>query len=72
MIRSVPDDTPLTTPVDEPIVATLGEPEVHVPPPVALNKEVVPPTHTVITPVIAPGGGSTVTVNVAEHPELIV
>jgi hypothetical protein len=48
----VPALTPDTTPVEDPIVATDVLLLVQVPPPVALLNAVVPPTHTVVVPVI--------------------
>ncbi len=55
----VPAETPVTIPVDEPMVATAGVLDDHVPPGVASASVVVPVTHTVNVPVIgavvAPG-----------------
>ena len=62
----VPGDMAVTTPVAEPTVATVGDPELQVPPPPSDNV-VVWPGHTKVIPVIAPGNGSTVTVVVAEQ-----
>jgi hypothetical protein len=60
----VPDDTPVTTPAPGPgpvaITAMLVDPEVHVPPGLALLSVVVNPTHTEVIPDIGPGPGITV------------
>ena len=63
----VPDDTPVTIPVDEPIIAIPVLPLAHVPPPASL-KVVVKPTHTVAVPVIDEGNGLNVTTIVVIHP----
>jgi len=68
VIGAVPGDTPNTTPVDEPIVATPVAPLVHVPPPGEENKVVLCPVHILERPVIADGSGSTVTVTLTKHP----
>lgn len=68
MITAVPADTPVTTPVEEPTVATEGLPDDHTPPPGELAKAMLDPTHTWVGPVIAAGIGSTVTLIVAKHP----
>lgn len=60
----MPAATPLTVPVDEPIVAMAGEPELHMPPAVGLVSVVVEPWHTAGGPAI--GNGSGLTVIVAE------
>ncbi len=49
-------------PDSEPTVATAVRLLIQVPPPTELDKEVVPPTHKLAVPVIAPGVGITVTV----------
>lgn len=56
-----PAATPVTTPVDEPIVATVTLLLAHVPPVLALLSVVVAPVHTDVVPVIAAGSGFTVT-----------
>ena len=68
----VPGATPVTIPVAEPTVATAVLPLNHVPPPVGSNKDVVLPTQTVGIPMMAVGGGVTVTVMVAAQPVLNV
>jgi predicted cupin superfamily sugar epimerase len=59
VIVVVPAETPVTTPVEEPMVATAGVLDVQVPPGVASARVVVPVTQTVNVPVIgavvAPG-----------------
>ena len=60
----MPDDTPLTIPV-EPTVATDVVPLVQVPPVVVLLSVVVEPAHTLIVPVIADTVGNGLTVIVA-------
>jgi len=58
----VPSETPVTTPVEEPIVATDGVLLAHVPVPPAVNV-IVPTLHTTSGPVI--GLGRLLTVNTA-------
>jgi hypothetical protein len=64
---TVPADTPLTTPVDEPTVAIVVFPLLHVPGPTELVSVVVAPTHTFMLPVIVAGIGYTVTGIIAGH-----
>ena len=64
----MPDDTPLTIPVAEPIVATPEVEELHVPPPVASVSVVVEPVQTEAVPEIDEGSASTVTVFEAVQP----
>jgi hypothetical protein len=61
----VPCIEPDTIPLEEPIVATLKKPLVHVPPVVASVKVTVEPAHTVPGPDIAAGNGLTVITAVA-------
>jgi hypothetical protein len=68
VIIVVPDDIPVTTPEEEPIVAIPGEPEVHTPPGGVEVRLIVEPTHTLPGPVIAVGIGLTVTTIVAKQP----
>jgi hypothetical protein len=68
VIIAVPTVTPVTIPVDEPMVATDVLLLLHVPPPVALDNVVVAPTQTDNVPVIAAGNEFTVTTLVAAHP----
>ena len=62
MIVVVPANTPVTIPVEEPIVATVGVLLLHVPPVVASLNVVVEPSQTVNVPVIPAGDGLTVTI----------
>jgi hypothetical protein len=67
VIVTVPDDTPVTTPV----LDTVAVPRallLHVVPVVVVLNVVVLPTHTLSTPVIAPGNGFTVSGAVALQP----
>ncbi len=61
---SLPDDTPVTTPVAEPIVDIPGLFVLQIPPDVALVSATEFPGHTLSAPVIVPvaGNGFTVTV----------
>ena len=68
VIADVPDATPVITPVEEPMVAIVVTPLVHVPPPVASLRVVVKPAQTVAIPVIDDGNGLTVTITVAKQP----
>ncbi len=65
-MTAVPAVMPVTIPEAEPTVA-LAEPDVHVPPP-EFVRVVVPPTHTVGVPPLAPGGLLTVTESVEKQP----
>ena len=71
VIVAVPAFTPLTTPLEEPTVATDISLLLQVPPPPSLNV-VVAPAQTVVVPEIAEGNGLTVTGFVAEHPDVAV
>jgi hypothetical protein len=51
-MTDVPTDTPFTTPVPDPTVATVVLLLLHAPPAVALLREVVEPTHELPLPVI--------------------
>ena len=64
----VPEDTPVTIPVEEPIVAMPVLPLVQVPLAVASLKVVVNPAQTTAVPVIDDGNGFTVTTTVAIQP----
>jgi hypothetical protein len=57
----LPALTPVTTPLDEPTVASAGLLVLHVPPALASESVVVEPAQTVVTPVIEAGSGLTVT-----------
>ena len=64
---TVPDETPVTIPVDEPTVAIPVAPELHTPPLVASVSALVAPTQTVAVPVIdATEIGLTVAISVAD------
>ena len=58
---AVPEVTPVTTPVEEPIVATPGALLDHEPPPVLLVSVMVEPGHTVVGPTIGPAADITLT-----------
>lgn len=66
-MAAVPADPPVTMPVAEPTAAIADAPELHVPPPVASAKVVVPPIHKPVAPVIAEMG-LMLTVLVATQP----
>lgn len=68
MIVVIPEVTPVTTPVNDPAVATPGVPEVHTPPPVASLKIVFEPIHTTGVPVITPGEVSTLNDRTTKQP----
>lgn len=65
---AVPAETPLTTPVEEPTVATAVLLLLQVVVPDASPSVVEPPTHSVRVPVIAAGSGFMVTAAVVKHP----
>ena len=69
---AVPAVTPVTKPVDDPTVAIVVEPLLHVPPPVASLSVVVVAIHTCVVPVIEGGSAFTVTVAIAWQPLAIV
>jgi hypothetical protein len=62
VITETPPDTPVTTPVPDPTVATDVVPLVHVPPMDMSVKVVVEPAQIVDSPVTALGTALTVTV----------
>jgi hypothetical protein len=68
VISEVPADIPVTTPVEEPTVATVGLLLLHVPPDVVFVRLVVAPTQATTVPPIAAGNGLTVSVAVRLHP----
>lgn len=68
VIVVVPPDRPLTTPDDEPMVATAVFELVQVEPPMDDDSVVLAPTHTAAVPVMA-GAGETVAMRVMTHPE---
>lgn len=77
VIVVVPAVTPVTTPVEELIVATAVLLDVHTPPVVVLDNVVVDPEHTDVVPVIDATTGKAVTVTVVaelvvEHPSAFV
>ena len=65
---AVPADTPVTIPVPAPTEAIEVLLLLHVPPLVASLSEVVSPTQTLLTPVIADGVGLTVSIIVVVQP----
>ena len=67
-MTEVPDNTPVTIPVNEPIVATAVLLLVQVPPAAPSLSAVVAPTHACNIPVIAVGPEFTVTVVAAVQP----
>jgi len=64
----VPDVTPLTTPVVEPMVATEVLVLLHVPPDVPSVNVVVLPAQTEVVPEIVAGTAFTVTTAIARQP----
>jgi hypothetical protein len=68
VIVAVPATRPFTTPVDEPIVATVVLLLDHIPPSVVLLKLVVSPIQTLAVPDIAEGCGFTVTTVFLKQP----
>lgn len=64
----VPADTPVMMPEDEPMATIAVLPLAHVPPVTELLNVVVEPIQVAIVPVIAGGGGMTVTMPVTVHP----
>src|SRR5579872_552735 len=71
---TVPAATPVTTPLDEPTVATPGLPLLHTPPGVASVNVMVPNTHKtlVLGTTIGAGEETTDTVSIAAHPSGMV
>lgn len=70
---AAPAATPVTVPVDPPIVATVAGVMVHRPPPPVVSDNVaVAPTHTVLLPTIMPGRGLTVTSFVLKQPVAVI
>lgn len=63
----MPGDTPETIP-EEPIVASAVFALAHVPPVAAFVKAIVPPAHTIESPVVEAGVAVTVTIAVATQP----
>ena len=64
----VPNATPLTMPLTEPIVATAVLVLVQVPPGVPLPQVIVAPTHKAVGPLIAVGEVNTVMMRVDIQP----
>lgn len=62
VMTAVPAARPLTSPDAEPIVATPGEAEVHMPPLTGSVSVVTLPAHRLSVPAIAPGEDTIVTV----------
>jgi hypothetical protein len=67
-MTDVPAENPATMPEDEPITATVVEPELQTPPLVASLKTVALPIQVFVTPEIADGNGLTTIVVVATQP----
>jgi len=65
---TVPDDSPVIMPVEEPMDASDGLPQVQKPPGVGSVFVIVLPTHTVAGPDIATGAAITVTVTLVPQP----
>jgi hypothetical protein len=72
VITAVPAETPVTTPLDEPTVAMLTLPLLHVPPPIESLNVVELPAHSVRMPAIGGIGGIEVTTTVAEPAQPVV
>ena len=72
MILVVPVATPLTVPLDEPIVAVAGEELTHTPPVTVLVNDIVVDAHKAVGPVIAAGCALMVMVAVAAQPAIEV
>ena len=70
----MPAATPVTTPEDEPTVATDVVPLVHVPPETVLDKVIVKPVQTLDDPLMVPADGAAliVTGDITLHPVLSV
>lgn len=68
MINRLPAETPVTTPVEDPIVASDGLLLIHVPPPGVDDKVVEFDTQVANVPVIAVGSAFTVTAVIVEQP----
>ena len=73
VIFGTPAPTPVTSPLDEPTVASEGNWLTHVPAPDASDNVVVPPlAHNVLVPLIAAGAGLMVTTVEVRQPVLSV
>lgn len=70
-MAAVPTDIPVTTPVEDPTVATPGEPDVHLPPATESLKVVVLPSHKVVVPLMIDGIGFTVRIAYTD-PQMVV
>lgn len=71
VITAVPADIPVTTPVNDPTVATVVLPLVQVPPGTVSVNAVVSPTQIFNTPSIGPGGRFTVSTKVTLQPDMV-
>jgi hypothetical protein len=60
VIVAVPEDIPIIVPTGIPIPATVGVPELHVPPGTELPRSVLSPTQKMNVPVMGPGDRLTV------------
>jgi hypothetical protein len=72
MIFTMPPFTPVSTPVDGPMIAINGFPELQVPPVSVLVSDIEFPLQKGTTPAIGGGSGFTVTVVNTEQPDPIV
>jgi hypothetical protein len=72
VINTLPVDSPVTIPVEEPTIAISVLPLLQVPPTERSLSDVVVPVQILVAPVIKPGSGLTVTVIVVKQPEPIV
>jgi hypothetical protein len=68
---TVPEDIPVTIPLDAPTLASEGSPLVHMPPGNASLSVTDAPTHTFVGPVMATGAAITVTVVVVAQPPTV-
>lgn len=68
-MRAVPPETPVTTPVDALTIAIELSPLLHTPFRLVSDNVILVKGHKDPEPVIAPGGGVTVTVRVARQPD---
>ncbi len=64
----MPAETPQSTPVADPIVATAGVLLAHEPPEVLLVKVIQEPTHTLVGPTMGAAAETTVIIIVTEQP----
>ena len=72
MILVVPVATPLTVPLDEPMVAVAGDELIHTPPVTVLVNDIVVDAHNAVGPAMAAGCALMVMVAVAAQPAVDV